>query len=365
MNLFGNSNRTYDGPALHNENVFNFLNRSSRPASARIRETIETWFTRYPDNNKFELKARFQSEFHSAFYELFMHELLFTIGCEIHVHPLADSGSSTHPDFLARFPSGSEVFMEAVLLTDEAKDRRAKRARNNTLYDEINKMKSQDFFLHIKSVTNPRGIQPSGRKVRDFLNRRLKDLNPDEIFEIIRERGFDAIPKWTFSDGDFKLEVSPIPKSPGCRDKSESRLIGIYPGETRWGGITKSLRRSVTIKAKQHGHLNRPYIVAVNCLSIWGIDEDDISDAFIGNHGVFRNYSRISAALVTAVYPSNIPKASVCLYHSPYADKPCKELPWKINQSTYWETKWQIVKGVSIGELMGLPTTWPGELFGK
>jgi hypothetical protein len=365
MSLFENSNRTYDAPALHNEDVFDFFNRSARPASARIRETLETWFAHYPDNNKVELKARFQSGFHSPFYELFLHELLLKIDCSVYVHPAADSGSSTRPDFLAKFPSGDKVFVEAVVLTDEPKSEKARRARNNTLYDEINRIKSQDFFLDIRSVKNPQRIQPSGRKIQVFLNKRLKGLNPDAILETIRKYGFDAVPKWTFSDGDFELEVSPVPKSPKRRGKSEDRFIGIYPGESRWGGSAKSLRSSVATKARQHGHLNRPYVIAMNSLSIWGADEDDISEAFYGSQGVFHSYSRISAVLVTEIHPSNIPSASMCLYHNPFAARPCTGLPWQVNQATYCETKLKVIKGVSVGELMGLSQTWPGKLFSE
>ena len=363
MSLFDNFNRTYDAPALHNEDKYHFFNRSARPASAHIREALENWFTHYPDNDKAELKARFQSEFSSAFYELFIHELLLKIGCGVTVHPVASSRSSTRPDFLARFPCGADVFVEAVLSKGESNEERNRHAQLNTLYDEINKIKSPNFFLTILSAKNPQGMQPSGRKIRSFLNERLKGLNPDEISEAVRKCGAKGAPTWIFSDGSFELEVSPIPKPPESRGKPGHRLIGIEPGGGHWGGSAAALRGSITAKAKQHGRLNKPYVIAVNSLSVWGTDDDDISEAFCGSQGVFSNYSRISAVLVTKVYPSNIPSAPICLYHNPFAVKPCMRLSWQVNQTTYCETKLEVIKGISVGELMNLPVTWPGKLF--
>lgn len=344
MSLFDNFNRTYGAPALNNEDKFHFYNRSAWPASARIRDTLETWFTHYPDKCKAELKARLQSEFDSAFHELFLHELLLRIGCEVSVHPSAGNHSKTHPDFLAKFPSGAEVFVEAVLSEGESDEEKSRHALLNTLYDEINKIKSPDFFLGIVSIDNPEGIQPSGRKIRIFLNQKLKSLNPDQISEV---------PRWIFRDGKFELEAFPIPKSPQSRGKPGHRFIGGEPGGVHWGGSAATLQSSITRKAKQHGRVNKPYIVAINSLSVWGTDEDDISKALYDSQGVFANYSRISAVLVTEVYPSNVPVAPICLYHNPYAAKPCTGFPWRVNQGAYR------VKGVSIGELLGLPPKWP------
>ncbi len=359
MSLFDDFNRTYDGPASYNEDRYHFFNRSARPASACIRETLETWFTHYPDNNKTELKARFQSESDSAFYELFLHELFLKIGCEVVVHPRAGDRSKTRPDFLAKFPCGDEAFVEAVLSQDESEEERASRARLDALFDEVNKVKSPDFFLNVLSVKNPQGIQPSGRKLRRLLSERLNGLNPDGTWETLTKYGIDAMPKWTFSDRDFALEVAPMPKSPEARGKPGHRLIGVVSEGVHWGGSAAGLRSSITAKAKQHGRFNKPYVIAVNSLSKWGTDEDDISEAFYGGGGIFTNYSRVSAVLVTKVYPSNVPRAPMCLYHNPFAANPCTGLLWRVSQGTYHQTKLEVVKGVSIGEVMGLPSSWP------
>ena len=46
--LFDDMVRVDDGVARYAEGDFPFLNRSSWPESARIREEVERWFARYP-----------------------------------------------------------------------------------------------------------------------------------------------------------------------------------------------------------------------------------------------------------------------------------------------------------------------------
>ena len=363
MILFDDHNRTYNAPALHNEDQFHFYNRSARPAAANIRKVLDNWYIKYPEEYKAELKSRFQSEFDSSFYELFLYNLLLSIGCKVNVHPLASPYSKTRPDFITTFPDHTQVFIEAVLSTGESNKHRSERALLNTLYDEINKIKSTDFFLSVVSVTNPKKTQPSGRNIRSFLKERLKGLNLDEILEVIKKGRMNAIPIWIYSEGDFEIQVSPIPKSPELRVKTGHSFIGIESGEAHWGGSSAALQNSVALKAKQHSQLNKPYIIAVNSISVWGTDNEDIFKAFYGNQGVFNKYTRISAILVTQVYPSNIPSATICLYHNPRAAKPCINLSWRINQAIFYETKWKLTEGKGVGELFGLPMTWPGKLF--
>ena len=72
------------------------------------------------------------------------------------------------------------------------------------------------------------------------------------------------------------------------------------------------------------------------------------------NRGVFTVYSRISAVLITTVYPSNIPAASICLYHNPYASIPCVKLPWQVSQGNIVYGKLEVTKGADVGELIGI-----------
>ena len=104
MNLFENILRTDCGPATHTEDTFSFLNRSAWPASEAVRNLLESFFGRYPSSESAELKCKFRAQFESAFFELFLHELLLRLGCEVVVHPNLHG-----TDNKTRFPRTSPV----------------------------------------------------------------------------------------------------------------------------------------------------------------------------------------------------------------------------------------------------------------
>ena len=99
--LFDNISRNFDGPAKHNEETYSYFNRSSRIDVSIVREKLNKWFEEYPNEEKKELKKRFQKDFDPAFYELFLFQLFKTLGFEIEIHPQIPS-SSNRPDFLIK-----------------------------------------------------------------------------------------------------------------------------------------------------------------------------------------------------------------------------------------------------------------------
>lgn len=73
--------------------------------------------------------------------------------------------------------------------------------------------------------------------------------------------------------------------------------------------------------------------------------------------------TRVSGVLVASVVPVNIPTAPICLYHNPFAERPCTGLPWRLPQGIPGDTKMEWTEGVGLGELLGLRATWPRESF--
>ena len=51
-------------------------------------------------------------------------------------------------------------------------------------------------------------------------------------------------------------------------DKENIRLIGIYPGDSFWGGGEDSLRDSISSKAKRYCQSDKPFIVCIDSLDI-------------------------------------------------------------------------------------------------
>jgi hypothetical protein len=388
MYIFDDIERHNHHPATHNEDEFSFLNRSARPAAERVRNLIEAWAAREPRQERERFRARFRAEFEAVFFELFLHELLRKLGCSVTAHPEVDSSVPTRPDFLARFPSGQEVIIEARLATDRSDAERARRARLGTLYDQINRVHSPNFFLHLNDVPELGPAQPPAWELRAFIEAKISELDPDRVLADIQERGSRAAPSWIYQKGDFRLKFSVWPKSPATRDKPGSTPIGIYPSEFGWDRGGEILKKAVLKKVSKYGDLDRPYVIAVNAIGLWGADRIremealfgpeevhwsiDTSDVevrrkpdgvWIGPRGPQRRH--VSAVLFTRVFPWNLPTAPLCLYHNPFAARPCVDLPWQIPEAVPNEGIVEWGEGRMPGELLGLSATWPGQLFDR
>ncbi len=293
MNLFDDILRTHRRPATHTEDTFSFLNRSASPASERIRNLLESFFRRYPSSESAELKRKFETQFDSAFFELYLHELLLRLGCEVTVHPTLN-GTDAKPDFLARFRQGQEVIVEAVLATDCTDKERARDARLIVLHDAINsKMISPNFFICFGPMPD-RDAVPTPKKIRKFIKERIAGLDPDVVAHAIRI-GCGS-PRWTYRDeGGFELEITVFPAA---------------------------LKKSIDYKATKYGELDKPFVIALNATSKWGAGRDVVVKALFGSKesgdksdGVWnatRN-TRLSGVLVTTVLPWSIHCAPLCL----------------------------------------------------
>src|SRR5437773_9134038 len=179
MNLFDDILRSQRGPATHTEDTFSFLNRSAWPASEGVRNLLESFFRRYPSSESAELKSNFKTQFDSAFFELYLHELLLRLGCEVTVHPTLN-GTDAKPDCLARF-RGQEVIVEAVIATDRTDKERARDARLNALYDAINRKTISPNFIICLGPILDRNAVPTPKKIRKFIKERIAGLDPDVV----------------------------------------------------------------------------------------------------------------------------------------------------------------------------------------
>ena len=386
MKLFDDFHRTYLERANHAEEKFSFLNRSAQPAAEKVRKQLQQWFERYPMCEQEVLRTRFRSEFESAFWELVLHVILRKHGAVVEVHPVISQESETKPDFFARLPDSREAVVEAAVCHDISNKDRAAEAMLKSLFDEIEKTECRDFYLDLRRVRYSSGRQPSGKRIRAFLKRELRGLYPDQIADDMQRDGPDAAPAFVFRDGDFKLEVSVIPKSPRFREGNRKRWVVVPPTRTRWGGSDSALRTSTLSKATRYGELSHPYVVAVNALSRWGTDQEDVLMALFGTVEYERTVrtgrrnpacdceavwvssggpqnTGVSAVLVTKVTSWNMATARLLLYHNPFAARPCLDLPWRVDQYVPRGDEYQFAAGETSGAILGLDVNWPGELF--
>jgi hypothetical protein len=380
--IFDDIEREYDGVATHREDEYYFLNRSARPAAAKVRALLEEWSTAYPETERSLIKTRLKSEFHSVFFELFVHAMLRHLGCTVDAHPELNLPKQTKPDFLATFPSGEKVIIECCYPTDRRGPSKADQARLNALIDEINQVYSPDLCLHLNEVSGLDVRQPSTRRLRAFIQEQINRLDADELLQTAQQSGYGAMPSWDYRDREFSLKFSIWPKSPETRG-SGSNPIWAFPTETRWGGSSGILKAVITEKVAKYSEMSVPFLVAVNEGRLPFLRRQDELSALFGGaeqltageyaipstgigawlgRGGPQN-TRLSAVLFAQVFPWNLPSAPHCLYHNPFAKRPCRNLPWQVTQAVPRQGKLVWEEGTTIGSLFGLPSNWPGKLF--
>jgi hypothetical protein len=388
MKLFDKMNRQDHGPRLYAQPDFIYMNVSARPGVGAIRATLEDWFSKYPKAGRPELRARIRSDNHdhrSAFFELFLHELLRRLDCKIELHPTL-SGTTRHPDFAVTSQNGETFYVETVLATDQSKEEMAAEARKNQVYDALNRLDSPDFYIGMDLHGAP-ATPPSAKTIRAFLLKYLAQLNRDEIGRLFEQGGFPALPHWKYEHDGWTIDFFPVPKPDSVRGKTGARPIGVQFEGVRLLETKDAIKNAVLEKAGRYGRLSSPYIIAVNVLSDH-VDETDALQGLFGDeqfvyttsaslpqlpefrraaNGAWTSSTgptntRVSGVLIfEQLSPSSIPWVTSCLYLNPWAAAPY-EGPLNVlrrgvagagNKIDYFD-------GQSLSALFGLPSGWPG-----
>lgn len=390
--LFNKKVRVDKSPRRYSEPLYEYLDRSSGKVSNRIRELLENWLSHYPDNSKKEFKGRFCSsddiQHQSAFFELCIHEMLLCLGFQIRIHPFVERRTS-HPDFLIYLNENPIFYLECNLAVGP-KDHVASDRRKDIVYDTLNGLNSPNFFLDVK-VIRASSVAPAGSRWKKALEKKLLTLDPDQLSNILDNKGFDGLPVFTFKDRGWEIQIRPIPKSPEIREKPGLRPIGITGLGPTWPKEHVYISNAINEKSKKYGKLDRPYIIAINVVSEFCCDEnisDTVTDALFGERNITlyrtldgsiqyqsgrtpngawqgpkgpRN-TRVSGVII---FPyllwGNIPKSNPVLWHNPWAQIPFDKNILPITQM-YLDnktSKLEFKKGMSLAEIFSLPIDWP------
>lgn len=379
MNLFDDKKRTHGGPADHAESSWEYLDRSARQDVRHIRSLLNEWFQLVPSSHQYELKSNFQSDFEAAFFELYLFRMLTYLGYRVKIHPSLPH-TQRSPDFYAT-RDGVDFFLEATVARDESDEESRRRAVAKNLYDYLNELHSP-YFLRISRLEIDPNAQPKLRAIKAFLKREAKERDPDLTSA---GNGLHNYPTVRFQDPEQDPEVlidfQLIPKPLEIRDDPTKRNIGLYPPETRWGGVTSTVRSSVLNKSTRYGELPKPYVVAVNINSHW-FDWSDAVNALSGDlnlvsrgpgtpdvakrgTGVWHGprapqNTRLSAVLVSKVHPWSMGDERPKLFHHPWGRQP---LPQGALPVDVWIPEGTIEPRFSSGrspkDLVGVEAGWP------
>lgn len=386
--LFEDILRNFKGTRGHTEPLYEYLNRSARPAMDRVRDLLEDWFSNLPSDAKNELRSRFRSsddiQHQSAFFEIYLHALFSKLGFQIEIHPEIP-GQTTHPEFLVLKEEKPVSYIEATLASGPIEEKAADK-RENVVYETIDKMNSPNFFIGVKVHGSP-NTPPPGRKWRAFLENWLSELDSDAVGEKIKSDGLEDLPSATLNNDGWTITFQAIPKSPEARGKPGIRPIGV-----RFFGFEQLkedeyIRNAVKEKATKYGNLDFPYVIAINVLSIFSHDQM-VMDALFGDEGI-RFYhkpgggsdhkpirapngafcgphgpqnTRVSGVIICKnLLWGNIFSENPVLWHNPWASLPLDQDFWIFPQyvPNSEKTRIELKSGRKAGDLFGLPEGWP------
>ncbi|GAB2515867.1 hypothetical protein [Spirosoma aerophilum] len=323
--------------AQHQHDTYEFYDNSAIEKFEKVRNKLNDWFSRYPDSAKKQLKRDFQSNFDSAFFELFVHELFLQQGFSLIPHP-AVPNSTKNPDFLAK-KGEVEIYLEAKVATDESNAERAIKAKQNVIYDTINQIKCPDYWISVKEINFLSNKQAKLSRIKQSLQHNI-DKYGDLFVSKKEDTYFDRQEKCiTYKDENIEIAISLWPCS-----VEKSRPIGSYLGDSFMGGCEESIRNAIKAKGYRYGTLNKPYIVCINSLSYKHTYTEDVYDALFGRErvksfvdlnnlnqefksssdGIFdesfkHSYSSVSGVFITRVFPSNMHVADHWLIKHPFS----------------------------------------------
>ncbi len=377
--LFSPGERTDSSPARHTERTYAFLERCAKRGCQAIRSELERWFEHYPESQRGVLKRRLNADdFSSAFFELYLHELLRLLGLEPELEP---NRGGKRPDFVCRI--GRHQFaLEASVVGGESAQEQGRRAVLNVVFDAINDVPSLDYFFDLVECVLKGSEQPSLRSIKQFVAQQL-EVADYATLAVLGRSDIQAHPTWVFDDDKIRLVIRPIPKH-DARGELGVRPIGIYPMEGGWIRDNEAIRRRLSEKARQLRSVDGPRVLAINALTRWGTDHDDAVEALFGSEQIVVDVAtrqarpsrardgfllgpkgpintRISAVLITSVHPWTTARAGIDVFLNPWAKAGIPEgaLPFTLHRAVDGRLKRE--EGRRPGEVFGLPESWPEE----
>ena len=333
---------------------------------AHWKSKIARWLNEYPASDRSELKSRLASRNSAGgYFELLLHALLKRHDARIKVHPTDASGNSKRPDFLASFPNGQKVIVEAVTVKDFTDSEESMETAWADLCNHINQLAS-DFWIDIIRHPGTLSGPPPPRRVTAFLKKELDKLNIHEARWQMENAG--AWRDCVFCDGDKRIEFRLRPKMEAHRGTTQNTAgMGGY----RWAGPVNAIKQAVDNKATRYGEIEHAYVVVVGVTAFtpWDYAAESAGEALFGDPlrglgGAFvRSDGKPLATRVSGVaigsFTWNLGAMRMVLYENPRAQRPICAAPWQLDRMVGTRPDSVLREGKSVGEVLELPKGWP------
>jgi hypothetical protein len=379
---FDDIERSEQDGKRQNESNFDYLNRSARPEAQRVRTAIAEWLKHFPEAHRDEVEKRIRgddTQFSSATFELFLHEVCLRQGWRVEIHPALSNGKTKRPDFRVETPSGS-LYLEATFASKFSKDQQATERRKNQVLRAIDDLHLPNFCLGIYLSGNPQQ-EINKRKLKHDLQQWIKNLDLDDIERRYRKR--EEITPYHFSENGWSICFRPIPRK-SCGRNALRRTIEILSEDIRTIDVRSTLHKAAKEKARKYGDLDLPLVIAVNL----GEDHVDVTqerDALFGttqycfdmntseqtdtireSNGVWRSppsstYTRLSAVWVFRAFDvwRWAARGSSRLYLNPWAARPAPESLNTFPRTFAVDHRLLEEDGTTFREIFGVPEEWP------
>ena len=275
MKLFDDMERTDESPMKYQELLFEYMNRSTWQEYSHMRCSLESWFDRYQDSigreSRNDLCRRFRgnnTNHTGAIFELFIHEFLTRLGCNVEVEP---SVSGQQPDFLVHH-GDSSFYVEATVVKNKGGEEGNPIALHPDLryaMDAINdSLSSKDFYIDIDEVGDfpPSFKRPKKEAIVEPFRKLIEESEYCEVRKLEEEDRFGELPYAIFRHKGWCMKGSLLPKDESDRKKSVKIICGGPSVEGNGLRFFTPIRKAVRDKAKKYKDVckNRLLVVAVN-----------------------------------------------------------------------------------------------------
>ena len=363
------------------ESLWEFLDRSSRPEVARLRELLERWFAAYPEAERGRIRRRLvaanEEQSRAAFFELYLFAMLAAANFTVEVPKPSTAGEKIE-DFRAHRGGNLAFRVEAKYIGQERDH-----ARQDALWQELehileNVASGNMWFTVRLSGSSER--QPRFSRIARAFERWLEAERASTALDL--GNGGDSYdqPWFEMDEAGLHIEIRPMAlKNPNSRSE---RSIGVWTAEPRWMRTDDKLRKGLKTKASRYGMMTVPFVLAVSLHEI--PDETDLSNALFGDEVFTLSWGpdlkigapvpsrkpngfwlgpngpqnrRVSAIVVfVEILPWSVAASTPVIYHNPWAEHPLPSeylpLPQMVPD---WVTGQYAKKpGITIRQLLGL-----------
>lgn len=257
------------------ESSWEFLNRVDGDYWDYVRQIIEAWFAWMPASGSKQLLGRLRSgddsQFRSAFLELYVHETLRRAGWSVEVEP-ALNGTGTRPDFLARRGQQRVIIEVTARGTPREVARRAH--RRGHVWQAIDDVIVGDVGFRVVELT----VGPQDLRLKE-----LKDQLTFWANEVVNSP-VDPGPFMHCRQGwVIHLEAVRNVRVPGAPGKSRGIALGAI--DASFPTHDETLRSLIAKKDCRYGEMGLPYVI---CVGANMIETDDWFgvQTFYGRHQV-------------------------------------------------------------------------------